>query len=345
MARSKEEKKQDRQTQIVIAIVGAVAVITAALIGVAPDLFQRNETTPTAALNLETAIIVPTTSNPSFIATSLPPLETQTLANMPTQLPKTLTVSTSSSIEPSNGIGKLLVRVPETCKNKMFVLKSGNFVIGDGEVNTEISVGTGTYDIVFTSDFINSVIRPSVEIGEEESITIDLTDELVTVQLSGYPGIDKPLIFYANTSLSSRSWLVGEKYCATLGTHKITFVSSHQQSSYLSSKLVTYGLFDNSEMTFPVEIKSLEDTIIGSEVWPKQLGLVSFNPPPQGRLSFQVVDLTTGEPQSYTPFSNPSFFWIPVGKYKIIMADPYPGFTFNEIEIKPGKETVLNLPE
>ena len=251
---------------------------------------------------------------------------------------------------PSSGplgrrLGKLSVRVPETCKNKSFTIRTGDLEIGNGQVNTDTLVGAGTYDIVLRSDFLNSITKTGVEVQEGEEAIIDLTNELGAIRLIGYPALEKPVWFYANAEGGNTYLLVGEQYCATLGTQKIMLLSSHTEPyGIYGTRLVTDGVFESTEMKFTVEVNSTQQTVVGPEQWPKQLGLLSFDPPHERGLSFRVIGTAAGAQPAFPSYGTNSYVWIPVGTYKIVMSDPYPGLTFDTVEIARGRETVLHLP-
>jgi hypothetical protein len=353
---------RDNQPVVVVGIV-AVVIVALVIFGVVAVLVsQRNTGTiptdlPVSVPSVDSDVRETTATTTPVSSISPAPVLSQTPAVVPThgalqvtalpslQFTTPIPIPTRNSILPSMRSGEIFVRVPTVCKNDLFSLKAGDSVVGGGQTNTRVKVAAGNYDIIFVSDFGNQITRASVAIQEEQETTVDLTADLGAVRLEGYPQLDKPLRFYANADFSSLSWFVGEQYCASLGSQRIMFVNSYYARGPNSSFLITDGLFENTDTSFDIEIKPDEETVIKPELWPQQLGVVTFSPLQEGRIGFKVIDLQSGQEHDHNPFNSPGPYWIATGKYKFIMSNPILGLTFENVEIRAGEETVLQIPE
>jgi hypothetical protein len=297
----------------------AIRIITRSPIDTAVSRITTPTINTTSDIQTAVAASVAQTLNAQTVETT--PTPTSTLLFTPSPTPSLVLSNTSDSTETnqtitplsaSAGIGQLTVRVRvlEECNNKSFSIQADGLAIGGGQANTTIPVGEGTYDIIFTNDFdLGKLMTQTVEIQKGEETVVDFTDELGAVLLTNYPAISLSLPFYANAELSNKYLFVDEHYCASIGMHTIRLLGSYLASAgYNTNYVVTVGLFDDSEMTFDIEVRDEEQTIIGPDMWPRQLGVVSFAPPVQDGMSLKVFDLQTGEQLDYSPYVSFDYF-------------------------------------
>ena len=263
------------------------------------------------------------------LATSSTPTVTPTPIKTPTTTPTQFS-TTDTPIMPSmlqGPLGTLSVKTLEGCDSS-FAVKEDNEIIGTFAAGAETPIAAGTYDIVLYNDFRQEPITKSVVIREGEETLVDFTQELGALLTSRYPRIAKPLhydVFQGGDSLIEfRS--VGKRYCVLPGIYTIEFT------------LMAW------EMSFEVEIPAGEVTVVRPETWPKQLGLMAFS---ETVRSLQIMDQQTGDPVGHAAGYAwvDRTYWMVAETYKIVVKDPYFGLTYENVEIKPGEETVLQLTD
>lgn len=158
-------KKPDNKPQIVVAIIGAVAVIVAAVIGVSPDIIKRflikPTPTPTATstqspISTSTTTPTPTVTQPPILtatSTSVPPMPTFTPTATPLATPTSYPTPTPTLI-PTSTPSPILTAIP----NEEFRIKE--VVIADAESKR--------------IEPINDIY--SVKLGETITITVNFTN-------------------------------------------------------------------------------------------------------------------------------------------------------------------------
>lgn len=225
--------------------------------------------------------------------------------------------------------------------------------MGSGEVGAKTLVSIGTYDIVLHSDFEAKPISKSILIRAGEETVVDITQELGVLQLADHPQFKQRLTYHLYShgeEVGLTHLSIGIQYCGVPGEYQIRFRPREYIRSdniFTSGFFITNALFPEDKVGFDVEIKAGEKTIVGPETWSKQLGLISFSSKSANpRIDIKVDDLQTGtQGDYYRDLSSSESYWILAGKYTIIVTKPYIGLAYEDVEIKVGEETVLELPE
>jgi len=221
----------------------------------------------------------------------------------------------------------LSVKALEGC-TESFTIKADDQRVGGGDTGEKIWVAVGTYDIIFNSVLRHKVIREDVVIRESEETIVDFTQELGALLVAGYPELARTLkysVYQDDSKLNYSSLSVDRPYCVLPGTYTIDF-----------------WLLAQEEDAFEVEIRMGERTVVEPDTWPKQVGYMSFA---DGGTSFRIFDRQTGEPVGYLGGYAAQGGWMVAGVYNIVLTKPYPGFPYENVEIIPGEEIVLDLPE
>jgi len=300
-----------------------------------PTLMPRSTQTPAATATPPVAAVP--TSTPAGIPS--PIVGAQVLTSAVAQSPSPTTgptapTTTRAAVTPRKEVGTLSVKTLEGCDNS-FDIKVGDQRIGGGNAGAKTLVAAGIYDVVFNSDFGEKPIEKGVIVRKGEETVVDFTQKLGMFRLTGYPQREEPLIYWLVQS--HYDMYVSKSYCVVPSVYKVN--------------LVPLG----GEMIFDAEVKAGKETIIGPETWPKQLGLISFKDScGYGQAPrFRAYDSMTGSQVASNDSIGISGFayfgrcpyWIVAGTYRIVISDPYPGLTYDNVEIRAGEETVLKLPE
>lgn len=338
--------------QILANIAGVVALIAAvAMFIVPPSILPEPLTESELSTNISTSntvtirdtpIILPTptstsTPSPTIAITSIP-LPT-TVAHVPPSavIPSTTPTATPTEpkivVAPVTKIGRLFVKLPKECDSTTFYfnIEVDSQSMGVFHTGEEISMAVGTYDTVIQGDLLNNLIRQDVVISEGETTVVDFAQEIGSLILIGYPDLKWPDRFGVSHRNGNSTWAYnGVQICGLPGKYNVTI-------SVIGEPIV-----------FEIELKAGENTVVGPDTWPEQLGLLSLDPP-QGRVSVKVFDMQTGERignyPDYVVESIDYTTWMLPGIYKIVIIDPYPGLIFENVQIRAKEETVLKLPD
>ena len=287
-----------------------------------------------------TPTLSPATTSPALLRTPIPAVTVPPFPSASVSAPTLPEAGTPVSPSVSSGFGN--VSFDELTKECDFVFNmydaDGDKVINEGKTSTGALIGAGTYDIGLLrysggwslSGRYEFMRIENVNIQEGQN-TVDLTQRIGAILISSHPTFNTKVLgfdlYQAGTKVIYGGPPGGESnelYCLPAGPYKTT-------------PLVVGGL------AFDIVIEAGKKKDLAPEVW-KHLGRLSVLSAENLNLKFQVYDQATG---NYVTDAGVGFWgqgWFVAGRYRIVLTEPYPGVTYENVEIKAGEETVLQLP-
>jgi hypothetical protein len=283
------------------------------------------------------------TRNPTAVPSLIP--------SVPATQSVTPFTNSPTAIKPANrpGVGTLDVRVAlDGCNDFTYdVISNNNLGTSTGRANTNKQIAVGTYTITLKSPigehFGNQAVQAVIQQGK--TTAIDFTPVLGKLRINGYPQVGAPS--YRVSPGGNLPRVADFTQCGSVGQHTVTFEPYSPcyggYGFYCNS--TTLALFpEKVSVQFDVEVKAGETAIVGPEVWPYQLGLLTFLPAITNGQA-QIEDLQNNVQFTRSLNNNTGQYWMLVGKYKItLISQPFTGTTY-EFEIKAGEQTVLQSPQ
>lgn len=270
--------------------------------------------------------LAPVTGDPTLTTISLTTTPFGSIAQTTVSTTKTNPTinptKTKLSQPMKSGIGKLSFNFVEGCEDLSFKIidNSGNNLGGD-KIDVGSFVAVGTYNVEIIEFGYSPVFTfKDVKIQEGQDTIIDLSHTFGALAITDIP--DKAQfslrynLYQANPSISLSNYI---------------YISSCVPAGKYKFEIEQVGLSLEIEIE-PGKIKQLTH-----EIW-DNVGLISFSNNEPGVL-FSVYEQSSNKyiGQYYAG-------WLATGNYKIVINKPYIGLTFNNVEIKAGNQTVINLP-
>jgi hypothetical protein len=278
------------------------------------------------------------------------PSQTPTNSVSPTSIPATVQPTEPKQPEtpiitvPPPGFGILSFKVFKGCDTQ-FALQNGDNRVGEGKTSEKTYIAPGIYNLILWKPHTKLLgskpdfgwedlkISESITINEGEETVVNLTQKLGTLLLKGYPNLDEPLeyLVYDNENNSS-SGFIDQQYCLPPGSYGVAFRS--------------YQYMFGENANFNVDIKAGENNIVSPDTWPKPPGLLTFKTKNGTSTSFrfEVYDEATSTKIGNGTYNGKERYWISSGTYRIDIITTYIDKKYNDVEIKPGENKILDLP-